>query len=280
MNNIKIVVEKLPTTNSLADLEAIIKEAPTMTNIKVEIDDQITNKTNQLRQEFSNIFVQKQIGKSLTSNDFTDAHKTVVEGIDDKLTAYALKTDLPEDYISEETLSTYALKTDLPNLDDFVRTTALAITLNNYAHKTDIPTDYLTAEDLQSYAHKSDIPDNYLVDSDLNPVRDSIDDLSTRVKAVEERPSGGNEYDDTEIKARLTALESRTDSDTIYDDSAILARLTALEAKTDKDTIYDDTALANRVSSLEAIDHTKYLTSTGITFAYDAATETLNITTV
>ena len=60
------------------------------------------------------------------------------------LSDYALKNDIPTDYVTSSTLNGYVKKSD--------------IDLSDYALKNDIPTDYVTNSTLNDYAKKTDIP--------------------------------------------------------------------------------------------------------------------------
>ena len=59
------------------------------------------------------------------------------------LSDYALKNDIPTDYVTSSTLNGYVKKSD--------------IDLSDYALKNDIPTDYVTSSTLNDYAKKTDI---------------------------------------------------------------------------------------------------------------------------
>ena len=101
-------------------------------------------------------------------------------------------------------------------------------------------------------AVKSGDPDTLGDFMDTESIPTKVEDVETRVAALEAKEDADTIYDDSDIKVRLAALESRTDADTIYDDSGIKARLTVLEQKTDADTIYDDSDLVARIEALEA----------------------------
>ena len=90
-------------------------------------------------------------------------------------------------------------------------------------------------------------PDSLVEQLDEEDVPAKVEDLITRVIALEARQDNDTIYDDTPLSARIDALEAKED----YDDSGIKARLTVLENKTDNDTIYDDTELRERIEALE-----------------------------
>ena len=58
-------------------------------------------------------------------------------------------------------------------------------------------------------------------------------------------------YNDTEVKERLTVLENKQDKDTIYNDTELRTRVSELEQRPIA-TPYNDTALSDRVSALES----------------------------
>ena len=99
---------------------------------------------------------------------------------------------------------------------------------------------------------ESGAPETLIDPIDDEDVPEKIEDILTRLVALEIKEDADTVYDDTEIKARLDILEAKEDADTIYDDTGIKARLTVLENKVDNDTIYDDTELEARVAALEA----------------------------
>ena len=90
---------------------------------------------------------------------------------------------------------------------------------------------------------------------------DSYDDseLRGRIEVLEEKEDKDTVYDDTELKNRVGTLESdvaelkeKEDKDTVYDDSELRGRIEDLEKKEDKDTVYDDTELRERIGALES----------------------------
>ena len=58
-------------------------------------------------------------------------------------------------------------------------------------------------------------------------------------------------YNDTEVKERLTVLENKQDKDTVYNDRELRTRVSELEQRPIA-TPYNDTALSDRVSALES----------------------------
>ena len=100
-------------------------------------------------------------------------------------------------------------------------------------------------------AVKSGDPDTLGDFMDTESIPTKVEDLETRVAALEAKEDADTIYDDSDIKARLLVLENKEDQDTVYDDSGIKARLTILEEKTDADTIYDDSAIIARIEALE-----------------------------
>lgn len=101
-------------------------------------------------------------------------------------------------------------------------------------------------------AIKSGDPDTLGDFMDTESIPTKVEELETRVAALELKEDADTIYDDSDIKARLLVLENKQDNDTIYDDSGIKARLTILEEKEDADTIYDDSEIIARIEALEA----------------------------
>ena len=91
-----------------------------------------------------------------------------------------------------------------------------------------------------------DFEPEYLVKVSYEELKADVDDLKSKVTALEERPTV-----DTALTKRVEALERKEDKDTIYDDSAIVKRIESLEAREDKDTVYNDTEIKNRLVALE-----------------------------
>jgi len=94
------------------------------------------------------------------------------------------------------------------------------------------------AEDLDNIIEEEDIPAK-------------IEEILTRIEALEVKEDKDTLYDDTDVKDRLTVLENKVDQDTIYDDSGIKARLTILENKHDKDTVYDDSLIKQMIGEVD-----------------------------
>lgn len=94
-----------------------------------------------------------------------------------------------------------------------------------------------------------DFEPEYLVKVSYEELKEDVDDLKSKVTALEERP-----IVDTALTERVEALERKEDKDTVYDDTDIKNRLVALEQKEDKDTVYDDSKLVERIENLETDD--------------------------
>ena len=93
----------------------------------------------------------------------------------------------------------------------------------------------------------SGAPDSLIDEIDEEDIPTKVQDIITRLVALEVKQDNDTIYDDTNVLSRLSALEAKED----YDDSGIKARLTVLENKTDNDTIYDDTDIQARIAALE-----------------------------
>ncbi|XBG72415.1 hypothetical protein V4S28_09210 [Enterococcus cecorum] len=92
-----------------------------------------------------------------------------------------------------------------------------------------------------------DFEPEYLVKVSYEELKEDVDDLKSKVTALEERP-----IVDTVLTERVEALEQKEDKDTVYDDTDIKERIETLEAKPDNDTIYDDTGITKRIEKIEA----------------------------
>lgn len=91
-----------------------------------------------------------------------------------------------------------------------------------------------------------DFEPEYLVKVSYEELKADVDDLKSKVTALEERP-----IVDTVLTERVEALEQKEDKDTIYNDTEIKNRLVALEQKEDNDTIYDDSNLKAQIVELQ-----------------------------
>ena len=134
---------------------------------------------------------------------------------------------------------------------------------------------------LESRTDNDTIYDDTSIKQSISSVDTKVDNLSEKVKELEQRPSS-EAYDDSELVSRVTALEQKEDHDTIYNDTeikqsvadvdtkvdnlsakvtsleerpivdtALTERVEALERKEDKDTVYDDSAIVKRIETLE-----------------------------
>ncbi|MCJ0563741.1 hypothetical protein [Enterococcus cecorum] len=92
-----------------------------------------------------------------------------------------------------------------------------------------------------------DFEPEYLVKMSYEELKADVDDLKSKVTALEERP-----IVDTALTERVEALERKEDKDTVYDDTEIKERISALEDKPDNDTIYDDSNLKSKIVELES----------------------------
>ena len=117
------------------------------------------------------------------------------------LSDYALKNDIPTDYVTSSTLNGYVKKSD--------------IDLSDYALKNDIPTDYVTNStlndyvkksdiDLSDYALKNDIPTDYVTNSTLNDYAKKTDILEVDLSGY---------YSKVEIDALLKKLKAEIGND-------------------------------------------------------------------
>ena len=186
--------------------------------------------------------------------------------VDAKLALKANLSDIPQPVDT----SNFALKSEIPNMSEYAKKYEIP-SMENVATKDELPDmsnvatkDELFSGDYNDLANKPTIPDtsNFALKSELP----NMDNVATKdeIPVIPEFKtingnsivgtgnitieSGGQAYDDTEVKNRLTALESKPDNDTIYDDSALVGRIEALEQKEDADTIYDDTEIRGLIA--------------------------------
>lgn len=110
---------------------------------------------------------------------------------------------------------------------------------------------YITGAALENYALKSDIPKGY-----------NDTEVKERLTVLENKQDKDTVYNDTELRNRVNELEQRPIA-TPYNDTALSDRVSALENKQDKDTVYDDKPIKERLTALESkpnIDLTGYAT--------------------
>ena len=97
------------------------------------------------------------------------------------LSDYALKNDIPTDYVTSSTLNGYVKKSD--------------IDLSDYALKNDIPTDYVTNSTLNDYAKKTDIDlSNYYPKADVDAL---LAEMNAKIKKLDKQqnpPVGAIEF--------------------------------------------------------------------------------------
>lgn len=76
---------------------------------------------------------------------------------------------------------------------------------------------------------ESGAPEAVMESIDEEEIPAKIEDILTRLVALEVKEDQDTIYDDDEIQQRLSILEQRTDNDTVYDDSGLKARIRLLE---------------------------------------------------
>ena len=159
--------------------------------------------------------------------------------VDAKLALKANLSDIPQPVDT----SNFALKSEIPNMSEYAKKSEIP-SMDNVATKDELPNmdniatkdelfsgDYNDLEnkptipDTSNFALKSEVPDmSNVATKDEIPVIPEFKTINgnsivgTGNITIE---SGGQAYDDTEVKNRLTALESKPDNDTIYDDTEI-----------------------------------------------------------
>ena len=110
---------------------------------------------------------------------------------------------------------------------------------------------YITGAALENYALKSDIPQGY-----------NDTEVKERLTVLENKQDKDTVYNDAELRNRVSELEQRPIA-TPYNDTALSDRVSALETKQDNDTVYNDEPIKERLTALENkanIDLTGYAT--------------------
>ena len=116
------------------------------------------------------------------------------------LSDYALKNDIPTDYVTSSTLNGYVKKSD--------------IDLSDYALKNDIPTDYVTTSTLNDYAKKTDILE---VDLSGYYSKAEIDALLKKLKAEIGNDGDSSQQGNIAVEnGAIKAAFSISDSKQIY----------------------------------------------------------------
>ena len=181
------------------------------------------------------------LGGSTTSTpaDVDLSSYAKISYVDAKLALKANLSDIPQPVDT----SNFALKSEIPNMSEYAKKSEIP-SMDNVATKDELPdmdnvatkdelfsgdyndlTNKPTIPDTSNFALKSELPDmSNVATKDEIPVIPEFKTINgnsivgTGNITIE---SGGQAYDDTEVKNRLTALESKPDNDTIYDDSEI-----------------------------------------------------------
>ena len=243
-------------------------------------DSALVQKIGQLEARVDNdtIYNDTEVKHRLTELENKPAVDTSVFVTDEKLSNYALKSELPTPYndslLNERVTALESKAIEGGAYDDSdLRNRVIAL-----ESKTDNDTVYNDSEvkqrltNLESIDTSKFVTDEKLESKGYLKSHQDITGLATKEElanlvtndqleakhyitgAVLENyalksdiPQG---YNDTEVKERLTVLENKQDKDTVYNDTELKNRVSELEQRPIA-TPYNDTALSDRVSALE-----------------------------
>ena len=255
-------------------------------------DSALVQKIGQLEARVDNdtIYNDTEVKQRLTELENKPVVDTSVFVTDEKLSNYALKSELPQPYndkpLNERVtaLESKAIEgggyddsdlrnrvTNLESIDTSKFVTDEKLESKGYlkSHQdiTGLATKeelanlvtndqleakhYITGAALENYALKSDIPQGY---NDI--------EVKERLTVLENKQDKDTVYNDTELRNRVSELEQRPIA-TPYNDIPLKERVEVLENKVDKDTIYNDEPIKERLTALESkpnIDLTGYAT--------------------
>lgn len=178
--------------------------------------------------------------------------KLDVETYNSDKATFALKSDIPTDYVTTETAeATYAKKTEIPDTSTLATKSELTEGLAGKANTNDL-SNYLTTANAQStYATKSEIPDtsDFVTTVQLNGKQDTLVS-GTNIKTINgnsllgegnitiESPEGG--ITDAPNDGKLYGRKSTQWSEVVIPDTSNLATKTELGAKLDTSTYNSD----------------------------------------
>lgn len=251
-----------------SDLKARVEVLEQKTDKDTVYDDKpIKDRLDVLENKVDNdtIYNDTEVKHRLTELENKPAVDTSVFVTDEKLSNYALKSELPTPYndspLNERVtaLESKAIEggayndTELRN-----RVTELEnkppLDISNFVTNQVLESkNYITEEILNNkgFAKTSEIP---------APYNDS--EVKERLTVLENKQDKDTIYNDTELRTRVSELEQRPIA-TPYNDTVLNDRVTALENKQDNDTVYNDTPIKERLTALESkpnIDLTDYET--------------------
>ena len=259
------------------DKDTVYDDKPIKDRLEV-LENKVDNDT---------IYDDTEVKRRLTEIESKPAVDTSVFVTDEKLSNYALKSELPTPYNDTNlsnrvtALESKAIEggayddSDLRNRvvaleskedkDTIYNDTELRNRVTELENKPPLDiSNFVTNQVLESK--------NYITEETLNnkgfaktseipaPYNDS--EVKERLTVLENKQDKDTVYNDTELKNRVSELEQRPIV-TPYNDTALSDRVTALENKQDNDTVYNDSELRQRVEVLEnkpPLDTSKFIT--------------------
>ena len=244
--------------------------------LKIELpqpynDSALVQKIGQLEARVDNdtIYNDTEVKHRLTELENKPVVDTSVFVTDEKLSNYALKSELPTPYndkpLTERVTALESKAIEGGGYDDSDlrnRVTNLeSIDTSKFVTDEKLESKgYLKShQDITGLATKEELAN--LVTNDQLEAKHYITGAALENYALKsDIPQG---YNDTEVKERLTVLENKQDKDTVYNDSELRQRVEVLENKVDKDTVYNDEPIKERLTVLESkpnIDLSSYAT--------------------
>ena len=273
-----------------SDLKARVEVLEQKTDKDTVYDDKpIKDRLDVLENKVDNdtIYNDTEVKHRLTELENKPAVDTSVFVTDEKLSNYALKSELPTPYndspLNERVTALESKAIEGGAYDDSdLRNRVVAL-----ESRTDNDTVYNDTElrnrvtelenkpplDISNFVTNQVLESkNYITEEILNnkgfaktseipaPYNDS--EVKERLTVLENKQDKDTVYNDTELKNRVSELEQRPIV-TPYNDTALSDRVTALENKQDNDTVYNDSELRQRVTVLEnkpPLDTSKFIT--------------------
>lgn len=273
-----------------SDLKARVEVLEQKTDKDTVYDDKpIKDRLDVLENKVDNdtIYNDTEVKHRLTELENKPAVDTSVFVTDEKLSNYALKSELPTPYndspLNERVTALESKAIEGGAYDDSdLRNRVVAL-----ESRTDNDTVYNDTElrsrvtelenkpplDISNFVTNQVLESkNYITEETLNnkgfaktseipaPYNDS--EVKERLAVLENKQDKDTVYNDTELKNRVSELEQRPIV-TPYNDTALSDRVTALENKQDNDTVYNDSELRQRVEVLEnkpPLDISKFIT--------------------
>ena len=185
-----------------SDLKARVEVLEQKTDKDTVYDDKpIKDRLDVLENKVDNdtIYNDTEVKHRLTELENKPAVDTSVFVTDEKLSNYALKSELPQPYNDTNLSNRVTALESKTDRDTVYNDTELRNRVATLESRPNIEvSNFATKQQLSDYALKTELPE---------PYNDSA--LVSRVSALEIKQDKDTVYNDTEVKRRLTALESR-----------------------------------------------------------------------